>query len=324
MKKTCIFVLPLCLIALASCESDPSQEYFSSLGDSLVSASNSEHYRAYSDNTQFHAGLSYVQDGETKNGSIDLSPLCFDFRSDKLLDMSVGATKVSLFGYNAKPTQINLGGDFQVGSISSLTIKPRIYVESGTLYTDLSEAATLRLVINELFADHLESSFPVKGKLETNIPTWVSLDVPKFEKDVFLSKITECYDVAKTAFSFSKQDEDSVIGFTSVDENQIRLVLKALGGNSEEADVVTIFDSMKDNFALTSFTFSVTYNNLGPMSFDFKAGMLLNEKASVEFKATDEWSVSGKVYFAYGESSKAYTVEDPDSFTPIELSVDVK
>ena len=324
MKKTALLLLPLCLSALCACgeSEDPSGKYFASLGDSMLSASKNTSFRAYSDTVKLNAALSYEEEGKKKEGSIRLDPLAFDLRIDNMLEGSVRKTKLSLFGKNNKLTKIILGGDFTSGTQTSVEVAPRLYVDTGVIYSDLTDAGAIRLMINTYLADYLKSPFPTKGKLVTGLPPELAFDIPDFEKDPFVSKLSECYDIAKTAFAFSEDEGVSTVSFASTDKAQLELILEALRGQKED-EMVSAFHSARDAFYLTSFDFAVSYTEIGPTGFDFKAGVSFKEGTFADFEPIGEWALSGKINFAYGEYVRAKTVADPDSYSVIDLSIQI-
>lgn len=322
MKRIALLVLPLCVSALCACgePADPAQDYFSSLGDSLAAASSNSSFRAYSDSIRLNAGLSYVDEGKTKTGMLRLDPLCFDLRIDNLLDGSVKKTKLSLFGKNANRTKIVLDGDFAIGSLKSFEVTPRLYAEEETLYLDLTEAGTLRMMINTYFESYFSSPLPIKSKFVSELPEDFAYKASDFEKEPFVSKLGECYSLAKGAFGFAEKEGMKSVSFSSTDEAQLGLILEALRGKKED-EMVPAYDSIRDKFALTAFDFALSYNEIGPTGFDFKAGILFPEGAFEQFEQVGEWDVSGKINFAYGESAKAHIVEDPSSYSPVEVSL---
>ena len=324
MKRIGLLLLPLCLSALSSCGEpvDPARGYFASLGDAVEAASSNTSFRCYSDNTRLNAGLTYLDNGKEKTGTIRLDPLSFDLRMDNILDGSIKKTKVSWFGKNNKLTKLVLMGDFSSASSTSFDVAPRLYIDEGNIYVDLSDAGALKLMINTYLSRYLESPFPTKAKLETGLPGSIKYKIPDFEKEPFVAKLGECYDVAKGAFSFSEKDGESSIAFSSTDEKQLGLILDALRG-SEGEEVASAYSVVQGKFSLTSFDFKLSYTSIGPTGLDFKAGILFPEDAFEEFKQVGEWTLSGKINFAYGEYAKAKTVDDPSSYTPIELSLHV-
>ena len=134
--------------------------------------------------------------------------------------------------------------------------------------------------------------------------------------------MTECYDLAKAAFGFKEEDGVSTISFASTDKAQLELILKALRGGNED-EMVSAFHSIRDSFYLTSFDFALSYTEIGPTGFDFKAGIAFEEGAFDTFEPVGEWALSGKINFAYGEYARAKTVDDPDSYSVIDLSLQI-
>ena len=320
MNKTCIFLLPVLLAGLSSCGEggNEAKRYFDTLGESLLSASKREYFRVYSDNAELYAGLKVKQEGKTQVGSIKLSPLCFDMRVDHPLDPSIEKTNVSIFGYNAKPTTVILGGDFKVSNLVSFNVKPRIYVDDGVLYTDLTEAGTLRLAINTVFGDFLSSSFPLKGKLDTGLPGGLSFNVPPFDKDYFVKTITSCHDVASSAFSFNEEGGIRTVSFSSTDKEQLALVAEALwpkGGQTPSASL----QEAGSYYDLSRFSFSLSYTDIGPTSFEYDTAIRFKQFPLAIVEPDGEWMAKGKMNFGYGEAAKAVTVEDKADYVDMPI-----
>ncbi len=322
MKKVGLFVLPLCAGALCACNEpvDVSADYFDSLGDSVSAASKNSSFRAYSDTVKLNAALKYEEEGEEKAGSISFDPLAFDLRVDNVLDGNVDSWKASLFGKNNKMTKVTLGGDFAIGTFTSVEMAPRLYVDAGTLYSDLTDAGTLRILINTYFGDYLESTFPTKAKLSTGLPGGLGFDVPDFEKAPFVSKLTECYKINASSFGFAETEGIKTVSFASTDEAQLGLILETLRGNGED-ELVSAYEGVTDKFTLTKFQFDLSYTSIGPTGVSFNAGILFSEDAFPDFQPDGEWALSGKVNFAYGEYARAQTVSNPDSYTAVNLKV---
>ena len=323
MKKPFfLLLLPLCLGALAACneEQDVSSAYFNGLGDSVLSASKATSFRAYSDSTHLAAGIILESEGRQQKVGVELAPLCFDLRMDNILEGTVGTIKASFDGKNTKPTHLVLQGALGGNMKTEFDVAPSIYVEKGVLYADLTNATVLRTMINTYFKDHLKSDFPFKGKLTTGLPSNLGYDVPDFDRDAFVKKMIECYDVAKTAFSFAEEDGVSTITFASTDPTQLGLILEAMLGKKEDP-LVSAYETTEGKYTLNSFAFDLAYTRFGPASIRFDVGVDFRDDAFSSFKPDGEWKIDGKISFAYGETAKAKTVVDPDSYQEVNLSV---